>query len=305
MTPDLPPVPPGFSEPIMKKVESFHYTRDCDDVVALFNGEWAKLLHPGVGSGWVSFRLGSPIARANGIGGDHKREIGDDGLWTSDPHCLHEWHMKANAPTCHLDVCVKCGGERRTDKPESPKSSGNSGEVETIKTEAPEYHGGFMSPERAQKLESDLAAARAENDKLRTDFANLEAGRATLFDLAVRNGTITAEVGSEACQVMAAQFSELLREKGGENYMEMHLTDTRYEGEKLVVTLRWHKGKTPDEMRRLAEGREQRLRAALEFYADVSKYPSPKTGGLGELYFDCGETARKALAPASSGKGEG
>lgn len=37
------------------------------------------------------------------------------------------------------------------------------------------------------------------------------------------------------------------------------------------------------------------LRAALEFYADVSKYPAPLTGGLGELYFDCGTIARAAL----------
>lgn len=34
---------------------------------------------------------------------------------------------------------------------------------------------------------------------------------------------------------------------------------------------------------------------ALEFYADVSKYPAPLTGGMGELWSDCGEIARDAL----------
>lgn len=38
-----------------------------------------------------------------------------------------------------------------------------------------------------------------------------------------------------------------------------------------------------------------RLREALTFYADVSKYPAPLTGGMGELWADCGEIARRAL----------
>lgn len=39
----------------------------------------------------------------------------------------------------------------------------------------------------------------------------------------------------------------------------------------------------------------ERLRKALEFYADVSKYPAPLTGGMGELWSDCGNVARDAL----------
>jgi hypothetical protein len=34
---------------------------------------------------------------------------------------------------------------------------------------------------------------------------------------------------------------------------------------------------------------------ALEFYADVRKYPAPLTGGMGELWSDCGAIARAAL----------
>ena len=37
-------------------------------------------------------------------------------------------------------------------------------------------------------------------------------------------------------------------------------------------------------------------RKALEFYADVHKYPAPLTSGMGDLWSDCGETAKKALA---------
>jgi hypothetical protein len=44
-----------------------------------------------------------------------------------------------------------------------------------------------------------------------------------------------------------------------------------------------------------AEARVAELEKALEFYADTSKYPAPFTGGFGELYYDCGQIARRAL----------
>ncbi|MFG1462328.1 hypothetical protein V5F77_05455 [Xanthobacter sp. DSM 24535] len=43
------------------------------------------------------------------------------------------------------------------------------------------------------------------------------------------------------------------------------------------------------------EVRIKELEAALRFYADVSKYPAPFTGGMGALWTDCGEVARTAL----------
>ena len=39
----------------------------------------------------------------------------------------------------------------------------------------------------------------------------------------------------------------------------------------------------------------EKLREALEFYADTSKYPAPLTGGMGDLWSDCGQIARAAL----------
>jgi multidrug efflux pump subunit AcrA (membrane-fusion protein) len=45
-----------------------------------------------------------------------------------------------------------------------------------------------------------------------------------------------------------------------------------------------------------AEAEAAALRKALEFYADVSKYPAPLTGGMGDLWADCGRIARSALA---------
>jgi len=40
----------------------------------------------------------------------------------------------------------------------------------------------------------------------------------------------------------------------------------------------------------------RRLEEALAFYGDVSKYPAPFTGGMGDLWSDCGQIARAALA---------
>ncbi|MFG1399922.1 hypothetical protein [Roseixanthobacter pseudopolyaromaticivorans] len=48
------------------------------------------------------------------------------------------------------------------------------------------------------------------------------------------------------------------------------------------------------------------LEEALRFYADVSKYPAPFTGGMGALWADCGQVARSALGiPDLSKQGEG
>lgn len=55
----------------------------------------------------------------------------------------------------------------------------------------------------------------------------------------------------------------------------------------------------------LLQAENCRLRKALKFYADTSKYPTPLTGGLGALYFDCGSVAQQALSPEPApGSGE-
>ena len=50
--------------------------------------------------------------------------------------------------------------------------------------------------------------------------------------------------------------------------------------------------------RDVAIAERDRLRLALTFYADTSKYPAPLTGGMGALWADCGAIARAALTSA-------
>jgi hypothetical protein len=54
----------------------------------------------------------------------------------------------------------------------------------------------------------------------------------------------------------------------------------------------------PDQEPRQAEPAERiaRLKTALQFYADVSDYKAPFTGGMGKLWHDCGATAREAIS---------
>lgn len=54
------------------------------------------------------------------------------------------------------------------------------------------------------------------------------------------------------------------------------------------------------ERERKLAGEVSRLRKALKYYADVSKYKAPFTGGFGALWADCGQTARKAIRPTPS-----
>ena len=56
------------------------------------------------------------------------------------------------------------------------------------------------------------------------------------------------------------------------------------------------KATMPEENHWSYETRISELEKALKFYADVSKYPVPLTGGMGDLWLDCGERARTALA---------
>lgn len=43
-----------------------------------------------------------------------------------------------------------------------------------------------------------------------------------------------------------------------------------------------------------------KIRDALEFYGHIPDYKAPYTGGMGKLYFDCGEKAKETVALLNS-----
>lgn len=105
---------------------------------------------------------------------------------------------------------------------------------------------------------SRLPSVRAlveENEQIRKDLDDLASNRTTLHELAVQNGTITAAMGTETARIIAERFAELLREHGAKNYLEMQFHSPKVPGETLCLTLRWHDGKTPDQLKREAEAK--------------------------------------------------
>jgi len=80
------------------------------------------------------------------------------------------------------------------------------------------------------------------------------------------------------------------------------LTAERDDARRYAVEARLRENQAEDRRvsesfaRAKAEAEAAALRKALEFYADVSKYPAPLTGGMGDLWADCGRIARAALA---------
>lgn len=79
------------------------------------------------------------------------------------------------------------------------------------------------------------------------------------------------------------------------------LTAERDDARRYAVEARLRENQAEDRRvsesfaRTKAEAEAAALRKALEFYADVSKYPAPLTGGMGDLWADCGRIARAAL----------
>lgn len=82
------------------------------------------------------------------------------------------------------------------------------------------------------------------------------------------------------------------------------LTAERDDARRYAVEARLRENQAEDRRvsesfaRTKAEAEAAALRKALEFYADVSKYPAPLTGGMGDLRADCGQIARTALEAA-------
>ena len=101
-----------------------------------------------------------------------------------------------------------------------------------------------MTPEQhtIADLQQQLATAQDQ-------FSQYLAGQVTLNDIAIKNGVISLESGTELARVMAAQFWEIV--KDAENYVEMQMVTN--DDIKLCVTVQRCDGMTPHQLRRKAE----------------------------------------------------
>lgn len=111
-----------------------------------------------------------------------------------------------------------------------------------------------------------LAALR----KTESDLQRLATGDVTLEKLAVENGTMTVEMGTKMTHFLAATFATLLREKGGENYLEMNFHERAdpdnpgFEPLNIAVCIHRYEKKSPHEKRLEAEAKLAKVRAELD-----------------------------------------
>lgn len=98
------------------------------------------------------------------------------------------------------------------------------------------------------------------HERLSKDFEDVLTKRATLRDIAVRNGTITVDAATESAALLATQFLHWLDELGAENYLETTFKESLREAAKhnrepieVTVTVHRKNGKTPHQIRRELE----------------------------------------------------
>lgn len=113
-----------------------------------------------------------------------------------------------------------------------------------------------------KQLEQQLDEVRGENEKLRKDHGEYVLGKATLMDLAVRNGSLTASMGTEMAHIWAEQFHSVLESTKAENYVEC-MFNTK-DGKIITVTVQRHEKKTPHQFRMELETTVETLRQQLK-----------------------------------------
>ena len=156
-----------------------------------------------------------------------------------------------------------------------------------------------------------LDAAFASHEPAPTDTQERlsEAGEtdgldAVDLDMIRRGDRLGTRLGETVFQALIACQQEVERlrnldQEYGRVEMAIIMSDPAFDGDgphdncgdRLIASVRNLKNRAE-----AAEARADALERALEFYADVSKYPAPLTGGMGDLWLDCGERARAAIA---------
>jgi hypothetical protein len=104
---------------------------------------------------------------------------------------------------------------------------------------------------------------------------------------------------TEAVEAAWEEYEASAKPCGNDGDMEFFSVDSMTEEAYNIYTIAKAIAAERDALRAAlvtAEAQAQTARDALEFYGDVRKYLEPLTGGMGDLWYDCGLIARAALA---------
>lgn len=97
-----------------------------------------------------------------------------------------------------------------------------------------------------------------ELERISDQHTELVTGKATIHDIALRNGAFTVQVSSQMVHVLAEQMATVLDEYDAPNYVEARLRHR--DGRSFVVTVQRCEGKSPHQIRKQLEEEIARLK---------------------------------------------
>lgn len=113
--------------------------------------------------------------------------------------------------------------------------------------------------------DAEIAALRAENDKLREALAQKVVSQTMLTGLVVQDGGLTIGLEGGAAGLLVEMLAQQFKDGGGTNYLQLSFTSSVcLPGEAFIVTVQKCAGKTPHQLRMDAETEAAALRAWLE-----------------------------------------
>lgn len=103
-----------------------------------------------------------------------------------------------------------------------------------------------------------------ENERIRGLLAEKVISQTMLTGIIPDNGGMTVGLEGGACAIMADVFGEQLFTSQAENYIELSFESGKYPDlGQIVVTVKRETGKTPHQLRAVAENEREILRKAL------------------------------------------
>jgi len=131
--------------------------------------------------------------------------------------------------------------------------------------EAKRYPAKLFTEETPVVHAADYDALIAENERLREVLAEKLIDSTMLTGIDIGNGSLTIGAKGGVCGIMADSFGQMLFESGAENYIEAFFSSSKHtELGQIVVTVKRETGKTPHQLRQVAEAERDQLKAENE-----------------------------------------
>ncbi|SEJ52938.1 hypothetical protein SAMN04244572_04353 [Azotobacter beijerinckii] len=139
------------------------------------------------------------------------------------------------------------------------------GEMLVAEPVAPEVSGATNAAFIAAANPSAILALITEVERLREVLAEKLIDSTMLTGIDIGNGSLTIGAKGGVCGIMADSFGQMLFESGAENYIEAFFSSSKHpELGQIVVTVKRETGKTPHQLRQVAEAERDQLKAEIE-----------------------------------------